>query len=93
LTAGILAAATLLCLTVIVDRVTYKSRRIEDLLEGRPRTLIEDGKVDARVLSSERVSELELGMALRRAGVDTLDDVARAVLEPTGHISVIRHRR
>jgi uncharacterized membrane protein YcaP (DUF421 family) len=91
-TAGILAAATLLGLTLLVDQAVFRSRRLEEFLEGQPRTLIEDGKLDAGTLKREKISRQELDIALRREGVAALDDVARAVLEPTGHISVIKHR-
>jgi uncharacterized membrane protein YcaP (DUF421 family) len=92
-TVGILAASTLLGMTALVDYVVFKSRRVEDLLEGRPKTLIENGRVNSSVLKKERISELELGMAIRREGVDALEDVAKAVLEPSGYVSVIKRSR
>jgi uncharacterized membrane protein YcaP (DUF421 family) len=93
ITAGVLAAAMLLLITVVVDRAVFKSRTLETFLEGRPQVLIENGKVNDGVLDRERISQLELGMALRREGVDELRDVAKAVLEPTGRISVIKNER
>jgi uncharacterized membrane protein YcaP (DUF421 family) len=92
-TVGILAASTLLGLTALVDYIVFRSRRVEDLLEGRPKTLIENGRVNSSVLKEERISELELGMAIRREGVDALADVAKAVLEPSGYVSVIKRHR
>lgn len=92
-TVGILAASTLLGMTALVDYVVFKSRRVEDLLEGRPKILIENGRVNSGVLKKERISELELGMAIRREGVDALEDVAKAVLEPSGYVSVIKRGR
>jgi uncharacterized membrane protein YcaP (DUF421 family) len=90
ITAGLIAAAMLLAVTVVVERAVFRSRRLEEVLEGRPQVLFENGQVNGTILKRERISELELGMAIRREGVESLSDVAKAVLEPTGFISVIK---
>ena len=91
--AGLVAAATLLGLTVIVDRLTFRFRAVERLLEGQAAVLIEDGKVVEEVRRRERITEEQLKTALRDGGVPGPEEVERAFVEPTGRISVVARRR
>jgi uncharacterized membrane protein YcaP (DUF421 family) len=92
LPASLVAAATLLGLTGIVGRLTYHSRRMERVIEGTPADLISDGVVNERTCRRERISKQELEAALRKEGVETVDDVKAAYVEPTGRITVIPRR-
>ena len=90
LPASLTAAGTLLVLTAIVGRLTYRSRAIERLIDGRPRKLITDGVVDERACQEERITAQELEIALRREGVERPTDVKVSYVEPTGKITVVR---
>jgi len=90
LPASLTAAGTLLLLTAIVGRLTYRSRTIERLIDGRPRKLITDGVVDERACQEERITAQELEIALRREGVERPTDVKVSYVEPTGKITVVR---
>lgn len=92
LLAGLVAATTLVAATAIVGRLTHGSRRAERLLEGDPVPLVRDGHVDQEACDRHRVTERELGTALRKQGVADLVDVRLAMLEPDGTISVVRRR-
>lgn len=87
LAAGILAA-TLLGLNAAIGWITYGSRRVEAILEGKPRFLIKSGRVDYKVLRRESISNRELLAALRREKCFTPHQAEYAVLEPSGSISV-----
>lgn len=84
------AAGTLLALTTLVSWLSYRFRTFERLVEGTPRVVIEEGRVDRAVCRSERISDQELASALRREGIDAPDEVRRAILETNGRITVIR---
>ena len=43
-------------------------------------------------LKRERVSEADLHIVLRQAGAERIEDIALAVLEPTGQCSVIKKK-
>ncbi len=88
ITAGLLLALTLIVLNVGMANLTWRSRRLEALFEGKPRVLIHNGKLQLRLLARERITRHELMAALRDAGVSKLEDVGVAVLETSGHISV-----
>ncbi|MNT72676.1 hypothetical protein D3C72_2113020 [compost metagenome] len=48
-----------------------------------------DGKVLASVLKREMVTRSDLEAALRQQGCLSIDDVALAVLEINGHITIV----
>jgi uncharacterized membrane protein YcaP (DUF421 family) len=93
LTAGILLAVVLIALNVAMANLTWRSRRFEELVEGKPRLLIHNGKLVTRWLAHEKITRHELMAALRDADVHKVEDVQTAVLETSGRITVQpRHR-
>lgn len=90
---GLASAATLVLLNGAMSIATFRSKRLEALVEGRPHMLIHSGKIDEYALRECRLTHHELNAALRRAGCCGPEDVHFAVLENNGQISVIpRHR-
>jgi len=72
-----------------VGFVTYRSKGLEALVEGRPQVLIHNGKLYERALHDAKLTRHELDAALRRAGCADVEDVHYAVLENNGAISVV----
>jgi len=66
-----------------------RSRRLRELVRGRPRALVVDGHVIEEALRAENVSRDELLAGLRRLGFEEPGKVRLAVLEETGHISAV----
>jgi uncharacterized membrane protein YcaP (DUF421 family) len=66
-----------------------RSRLARNLLRGRPRPLIRDGRVIEAALDDEGVTRAELLAGLRKLGYARPEDVKLAVLEETGHISAV----
>lgn len=87
---GIISAATLVVLNYIVGFATYRSKKFEALIEGRPQILIHHGKVDEAVMRSAQMTHHELESALRRGGCICVAEVKLAVLENNGEISVVQ---
>jgi uncharacterized membrane protein YcaP (DUF421 family) len=79
----------LLVLTVALATATYASRRFERVVEGRPRPLVRDGVLDTTTLRSERITDQELGTALRKAQLRGIDEVESAVVETDGQMTFI----
>ena len=90
ITGGMILAATLVALNWGVAWLTYRNKRLERLIEGRPVILIHDGHVDARSLNEVRMTRHELEAALRAQGCAGPEEVRFAVLENNGNVSVIR---
>ncbi|HJV47752.1 MAG TPA: YetF domain-containing protein [Geothrix sp.] len=87
--AGFILVLSLLAANGIMSWVTWRSKRAETLLEGRPQILVHNGGLDEAVLASERITRHELMAAVRQAGLSDLADVRVAILETNGRINVI----
>jgi uncharacterized membrane protein YcaP (DUF421 family) len=86
-TGGLIGAMTLLVVNYLANRVLYAHPALERAIEGDPTELIHDGQVDEEALKRELITLPELKAAAHRQGFDSLAEVARAVLEPSGTIS------
>ena len=88
---GAVAAATLLILNSLIGNLSGVNRHFRRLIEGQPALLVHDGKVIESHMAREHVSMDELQRALREHGIAGVPDVALAVLEVDGSISVLKH--
>lgn len=88
-TGGVISAVSLVTTNWLVGLVTYKSKRMEALVEGRPEVLIHNGKLFEKALQHTKITHHELMTALREAGCACIEDVRGALLETDGTISVI----
>jgi uncharacterized membrane protein YcaP (DUF421 family) len=90
---GLVSATTLVALNQAIGLATYRSKRLEALIEGRPQVLIHNGQLYDAVLQDAKLTRHELHAALRQNGCDSVDDVHLAVLENNGSISVVQRKR
>jgi uncharacterized membrane protein YcaP (DUF421 family) len=88
-TGGIIGAATLLLVNYLVVRFLYRHEKLDQLVEGEPCVLIENGRVLDDQLTGEVLTRQELVAAAHKQGLDSLNEVERAVLEPSGTITFI----
>ncbi len=89
LVGGLITAATLIGLNYIVGMATYKSKKLETIIEGQPQVLIHNGKLFEKIMAKAQLTHHELNAALRRAGCTSIEDVHTAILENNGAISVV----
>jgi len=92
LQAGLVAATTLVALSVLISWLSFRSQRVEHLIQGQALILIRDGEVDEKVKRKERISDDDLATALHEQGLTSIDQVERAFVEPGGDITVIERR-
>jgi len=83
-TGGLIGAFALLAANYLVVRFLFKHRRLDQILEGSPTVLIENGHVQKKSLAKELLTRSELLTVLHRQGFGKLSDVERCVLEPGG---------
>jgi uncharacterized membrane protein YcaP (DUF421 family) len=60
------------------------------MVEGRPEILIRNGRLFTEIMAQQRISDLELKTALRTGGCQRVEDVALAILETNGHVSIFK---
>jgi len=88
---GLVGAVALLLFNNFVVRRLYVHARLEKWVEGKPDLLIEHGKLREEILKRDGVSKHEVVMAAHKQGFDSLNDVEKAVLAPSGGLWFFRH--
>jgi uncharacterized membrane protein YcaP (DUF421 family) len=86
---GLISATTLVGLNYALGYATFKSKRLEALVEGRPELIVHNGKVFKDAMTRAKLTHHELDAALRQAGCSCVDEVQAAILENNGSISVV----
>lgn len=86
---GLISAATLVAVNYAVGLATFKSKKLEGIIEGRPQVLIHNGKLYEDVMAGAHLTHHELHAALRQAGCACVEEVRSAVLENSGAITVV----
>jgi uncharacterized membrane protein YcaP (DUF421 family) len=89
LVGGLLALVTLLGMQRLVG-AAHRGRLVRRLGGREPVLLVVDGRVQAENLRRTRFGDDELRQLLRLGGVARLDEVAYAVLERNGQVSIVR---
>ncbi|HVE12750.1 MAG TPA: YetF domain-containing protein [Elusimicrobiota bacterium] len=90
LLAGVILAAVLIFASRAIAYATFKSRRLEGLIEGRPTLLVYKGEALPGNLDKELLSMRELKVLLRRQGIHDLHEIHEAILESDGMLSVVK---
>lgn len=90
LTGAVLAASTMAFWVTVLAYVTWRFQRAEHIIDGVPLVIVEDGKPVMEALALERMPLDEVFEAARQEGLDSLDQIRYAVLEPGGKVSFIK---
>lgn len=90
MTESVVLVVTILFWSIVVDAIAYRSPRLAAIVKARPRTLIENGTLNRRVMRRELMTEAEVQSQLRLHGIDDVSTVDHAYIEPNGMISVVR---
>ena len=86
---GIVSAALLFFLELILSLLMARSVRFRSLLSGKPTLLIVHGRIDQTQMRRNRFTPDELAEALRNQGALDLNEVEYAILETDGQLNVI----
>lgn len=89
LSGGLIAAATLLALDVLIAMASSRSKKFDTLVEGNPVLVGRDGVIYDGVLKSQRVPRGDVEKALREADCE-IEDMRMAILEADGNINIMK---
>ena|SRR5436190_17985194 len=89
-TGGFIGATSLMVTNYLVIRFLFKHRRLDQILEGHPSTLIRNGSVCKDELAKELITVHELQTVVRRQGFNDIREVEKCVLEPGGAFVMTR---
>jgi hypothetical protein len=87
---GLVSAATLIALNFVLGCATYKNKRLEAMIEGRPELIVHNGQVFKDAMAKAKLTHHELESALRQAGCASVGEVQAAIMENNGSITVLR---
>ncbi len=73
-----------------IDWMAFRYPWFARFAEPRVITLVQQGRLQRKNLQKELLTEEELNSHLRQNGVHNLNEVERVLMEPNGHISVLR---
>ena len=86
---GMLSLSIFALFTILLGILAMKSKKVRNIVEGKARILIKDGKVLEDNMKKERLSTDELLEQLRLKNAFRVADVEFALMEPNGEVSVL----
>ncbi|OPJ55176.1 DUF421 domain-containing protein [Alkalithermobacter paradoxus] len=84
-----LVLVVLILLERLISYIALKSKRIGEIIEGKPMHLIRDGKLLFDNMAKEKFNERDLLQELRKKGIRKEEEVDQAIIEACGKFSVI----
>ena len=81
--------AVLALMQIAISWILLKSKRIRDLFDGKAVILIRDGCIDQQMMRKERYSIDDLMSQLHGKDLSSPDEVAFAILENNGTLSIL----
>ncbi len=88
ITGGIILASVIVFWSYVAEMVTSRSKKLENLIQGRPTVLVRNGRLLFDQLKREHLSPSELKVLLRKQGIHHLSEIDQAILESDGYVSV-----
>ena len=85
---GIVGAIALLGINYTMAWFKYRSRWFESFIEGKPRTLIENSKIDEDAVKKELLTKEDLDTIAHKQGLDSAEDIEKCVIDPNGSFLV-----
>ncbi len=86
---GVCSIFVLVVLEIILSILAMKNMTFRRIMSGQSVIIIENGKIDQSAMKKVRMTILDLVELLRAQDVFEIDDVAFAVLEVNGDLSVL----
>ncbi|WP_019414052.1 DUF421 domain-containing protein [Paenisporosarcina sp. TG20] len=87
---SIMPMLLLLVIQLVTAFWSLKSKRVRDLIDGSPSVIIRNGEIIESEMRKLRYNLDDLFQQLREQQIGSVQDVAYAFLEPSGHLSVFK---
>ncbi len=91
-TGALIVIGTFAVLQILISYLSYRFPRLRPALDGEPMVVVQDGKAIEKNMKRERITVEEVMVEARLQQVASIDQIAWAVLETSGKISVIPKR-
>ncbi len=90
LVSGLIPIMILIAIEILFSIFMLKSGKFRRIITGRPIVVINDGKIQPQELRRLRMTIEDLFEDLRQSNVTSLSDIAYAIVETNGKLSVIK---
>lgn len=87
-TGGFIGVLALMVLNRLIAIIKFRNSGFEKILEGKSRTLIEDGKINELAVKSELMTSDDLNVVANREGYEDVSEVEKCVINPNGVVFV-----
>ncbi|WP_245640198.1 DUF421 domain-containing protein [Paenibacillus dakarensis] len=87
----VVALAVWFTLSYVFEKVTQYAKRLRGPLEGKPSIIIRNGEVDMKEMKSNKIDFEQLQVMLRQKDIFSLREVAYAIFETNGSLSVLKN--
>jgi uncharacterized membrane protein YcaP (DUF421 family) len=88
-TGALIVVGTFAMLQVLVSLLSWRFQALRPALDGEPIIVVQDGKPIERNMRRERLTVEEVLVEARRQQLTSIEQIAWAVLETSGSISII----
>ncbi len=85
---GVVGAIALLGINYTMAWFKYRSKWFESFIEGKPRTLIENSKINKDAVKKELLTKEDLDTIAHKQGLDSAEDIEKCVIDPNGSFLV-----
>ncbi|MFC4100124.1 DUF421 domain-containing protein [Paenibacillus xanthanilyticus] len=89
----VFALAVWLVLSLALEKLQQRFPLLSRPLSGRPDIVIRNGRIDEPAMKRNKLDMHQLGMLLREQNVFSVQDVAYAIFETNGKLSVMRNAK
>lgn len=90
ITNAVLLVLTLGGIDILFSELKARFPKLARLIDSTPVVVVKDGQILPRPMKKERVDEADILTAAReQQGISRLDEIAYAIVEETGHISIV----
>lgn len=86
----VLPVILLVIIQIIVSYISLKCGKARDVFDGKQSVIIDRGKINFKVMTSQRYNIEDLLTQLRENGIRSIEEVDFALLETSGNLSVFK---
>lgn len=83
----------LLLIQIFLAFLSLKSKKVREIVDGKPSIIIENGQIDESEMKKQRYNFDDLLTQLRENNIKNVADVEFGILESTGKLSVITREK
>lgn len=89
LTNGLVGVSTIFALVFFNSMLVHRSQKYEQMIESSPTILVYHGQLAPDNMNAERITPGEIFAEMHKSGLERLEQVAWAILEPDGKIAIV----